>query len=127
MYLRTRGRILTSSWKVWTSTTTREPVWHSTGQTASERALGTGQCLGSEVAVEKQYRLPVVYGAVTNGIKWQFFTFTPREDGVGGIHRRSVLDASWSSAMRAALSGVLNNMILVLRPMLCTGSPMECQ
>ena len=119
-------------------TSTRERVCHPTGQAPSERALVSDGCMAGStpgggrprkaaqvrrpcsrfalVLKLEPYicRLPIMHGAVTNGIMWQFFTFTPKPDGVGGTYLRSVpVDASWSSNSRAVLTGILKDMVRV--------------
>ena len=52
-------------------------------------------------------------GAVTNGLKWMFFSFKSGPDGVGGTFERSVQVVASSPDERAVITGVLKDMVRI--------------
>ena len=82
-----------------------------------QRSMGTScagpvaEALGAE---RRTLRLPTMSGAVTDGIEWQLFTFKVGPDGFGGTYQRSIpVDADWSPATRAVLTGALKDLVRV--------------
>ncbi|KAI0740707.1 hypothetical protein C8Q76DRAFT_200808 [Earliella scabrosa] len=63
-------------------------------------------------ALAKKYGLPIMSGAVTDGLEWQLFTFKVGPNGVGGTYQWSIpVDVDWSPATRAVLTGALKDLI----------------
>ena len=54
-----------------------------------------------------------MYGAVTDGKMWMFFAFTPGPDGVGGTCEQSPLVIASSPDARAAITGVITDLVRV--------------
>ena len=52
-------------------------------------------------------------GAVTNGLSWMFFSFTPGPDGVGGNYERSAQVNASTPVSRAIITGILKVMVRV--------------
>ena len=52
-------------------------------------------------------------GAITNGLEWLFFSYTPGPDGVGGTYKRSIQLVADSADMRAVITGILKDMVRV--------------
>ena len=82
-----------------------------------QRSMGTS-CAGpvavASVLSGGTLRLPTMSGAVTDGIEWQLFTFKVGPNGVGGTYQRSIpVDADWSPATRAVLTGALKDLVRV--------------
>ena len=72
---------------------------------------------GGVGAERRTLRLPTMSGAVTDGIEWQLFTFKVGPNGVGGTYQRSIpVDADWSPATRAVLTGALKDLVRVQDP-----------
>ena len=53
-------------------------------------------------------------GAVTYGLSWMFFSFTPGPDGVGGTFEGSAQVNAASLDSRAVITGILKDMVRVL-------------
>ncbi|KAI0703363.1 hypothetical protein C8T65DRAFT_258721 [Cerioporus squamosus] len=62
-------------------------------------------------AFAKKHKKTLMNGAVTNGLEWMFFSFTPGPDGVGGTFERSHQVSTSSPELRAVITGVLKDMI----------------
>ncbi|KAI0740601.1 hypothetical protein C8Q76DRAFT_197596 [Earliella scabrosa] len=72
-------------------------------------------------ALTKRFKLTRMYGAVTDGIDWQFFVFTPGPDGVGGTCERTLPVSISPPDSRAAITGVIKD--LVERALVAATSP----
>ena len=64
-------------------------------------------------------------GAITNGLKWMFFSYTPGPDGVGGTFNCSIQLVAESADMRAVITGILRDMVRV-QDVACGVHSMTC-
>ena len=54
-----------------------------------------------------------MYGAMTDGERWKFFSFKPGRDGVGGTYQISLMVDTRMPNMMAIVTGILKDMVRV--------------